>query len=77
MLLNYIRKSNMGRNAIMRAVFIQVIVNCPCHPFIHLAKILLIYYMASIVLDTVTTAMSKNKVSAFVKFIFFLEWKGK
>ena len=73
MLLNYIRKSNMGRNVIMRAVFIQVIDNCPCHPFIHLAKILIIYYMASIVLDTVMTAMSKNKVSAFVKFIFLLE----
>lgn len=63
----------MGRNVIMRAVFIQVIDNCPCHPFIHLAKILIIYYMASIVLDTVMTAMSKNKVSAFVKFIFLLE----
>ena len=29
--------------------------------------------MASIVPDTVMTAMSKNKVSAVVKFVFLLE----
>lgn len=63
----------MGRNAITRAVFFQVTDNCPCHPFIHLAKILIIYYMASIVPDTVMTVMSKNKVSAVVKFVFLLE----